>query len=1075
MENRILAEKKRKKTATAVDNVETFIQSTPELRQLEMLEFKLVSYFTFLSSRKHIITSFDLFKEHIAKTMDMELTYDDVAKIKAIIPHNLIFEYVDKNQIILEEKHFTWKEGFKNTELDIFDIDKNNPDEINEGNQILIIEFIDAGNKGTSPSGNNSDAQKLSPDGIKKLIIKRDNRFKKQLRNFIKIYKSDSLLQLLKMYKKYLPERVKLINPMDEMNQESLESDHKPIPELIEHLKKCNFYETQILPTSTYRIEPKKAHFNDNFFDEINLHELLRTLLISRGINAVYSHQSLGIKALLQEGKHVISTTSTSSGKSLIYQLPILQSLLTKSQHTSLMLFPTKALSQDQFRSLNAFIQELPTINAFQVATFDGDTSKEDRRLARTSADVILTNPDMLHLSIIPHHENWSRFLKNLKYVIIDELHSYKGTFGSNVAYILRRLRRVCALFGNLEVQFIASSATLNDADLHLSKMTGLDEDYNEGRILWIDEKLNGSPCGARNIVGWNPDGEHGGSMISDTSKIIVQLLKLNIRTIVFCTVRKTVELVMKEVRSQLKDEPKLLSHIMSYRGGYSVSDRRKIEQQMFNGGLTCIVATNALEVGIDIGGLDVVLMCGFPISLSGFEQEMGRAGRRGLDSLCLLVAGGDPISQYYVGKINELVERKEWEDLCIDLKNLMIVEGQLQCAFKEHNVANEELSQEWLSFWNCLPWDLYEDLIRAKLKWDTDYNRWTCNDIYLPHPPILVSIRAIDEDTFAVVDITGGNGRQEVIETIELSRTTFTLYEGGIFIHQGLPYLVKDFNVDEKFALVERVNVDWTTSQRDYTDVDPVLIERLRSLKELDVPVYFGNIIKTSIVFGFFKVDKRGKILDSVEVNNPPVKYKSKGVWIDFPHDLINMIKDHGLNLAGSIHAVEHALMNVLPRFVTIAGYDEVGCECKAPEKEFAKRESQRKRPARVLLYDSKGGKTGNGLSARVFECAEMIMEESLNAVEQCSCAYGCPVCCAGMQCTENSLVLSKSGCIVVLRYLLGRRDPLEGVPRGPEPNMPEIVTETVVAAASVGQPVAMSQIVEVEVGGGEVVVADT
>jgi DEAD/DEAH box helicase domain-containing protein len=1054
MENRLLQEKKKRKETKNDTYAETLIDQSIDLQYLQTLHFKLVSYYTFLSSRKHIITSFDLFKEHIFKTLDKELKYQDVAKIKAIIPHNMIFEYVDKNQFVLEEKHFTWKDGFKQKEADIFDIDKNNPDSIN--NQILIIEFVDSGVK----SRYRNDFQKLTADSIKKLIIKRDNKFKKELNNFVKIHKNESLSYLNKVYIKYLPEQLKFVNPMDEMNQISLNSDHKPIPELIDTFKKCSFYKNQISNTSTYKINPKYAKYDTNFFHDVDLHPDLQSLLISRGIEQVYLHQSIGLKGVLLENKHVISTTSTSSGKSLIYQLPILQSLLSNAKETTLLLFPTKALSQDQHRALLSLVSNLPSINSSKlIRTYDGDTSKADRQEIKADANVILTNPDMLHLTLLPNHKSWSRVLSNLKYVVIDELHIYKGTFGSNVAYILRRLRRVCSLFGNNNVQFISSSATLNDASLHLSKMIGLP---NTNDVLWIDESVNGSPCGTRNIVGWNPDLDHGGSMISDTSKIIVQLLKLNIRTIVFCTIRKTVELVMKEVRSQLKDESVLLSHIMSYRGGYSIADRRKIEHQMFNGGLTCIVATNALEVGIDIGGLDVVLMCGFPISLSGFEQEMGRAGRRGLDSLCLLVAGGDPVSQYYVNKIPELVERKEWEDLCIDLKNLMIVEGQLQCAFKEKNVSNDDLPDEWTKWWNCLPWEIYENLIREKFKWDNDIGKWTCNDSYLPYPPLMVSIRAIDEDSFAVVDITGGNGRQEVIETIEQNRTTFTLYEGGIFIHQGLPYLVKDFNVDEKFALVERVNVDWTTNQRDFTDIDPVLIERIRSLKGLEIPIYFGNIVKTSIVFGFFKVDKRGTILDSVEVNNPPVKYKSKGVWIDLSKELINLVTSHKLNMAGAIHAVQHAIMNVLPRFVTIGNYDEVGCECKAPEKEFAHRETKRKRPARLILYDNKGGKTGNGLSARVFECAELVLQESSKIVDECTCSFGCPLCCAGMQCTENSLVLSKDGCKVILRYLLNDSDPLKDIPYGPEANMPEITIETIVPVGNGAPTVKISNNVE-------------
>lgn len=1026
------------------------------LAELELIYTKLMSYYTFLSTRKHIIPAFQVLKTPAEAALGRPLTKEDVARLKVIAPWDINFEYVDKDQFILEDKHFTWKQGFEQKESDMFKLE----DTSNSGGQILIVEFVDGNlaKKSRASSGFNTNMKlpQYSPEAVKKLILRRKDRFAKALQEFRTVHPLDAWNIICDEAQAYIPTEQELINPIEAMNDTVLASEHRPMEDVISKFKAASFYDNQL--TSIHRIPSRPTKLGEmvNF----ELHPEIWKLLNSKGIKTLYSHQTRGLDSIAI-GKHVISTTPTSSGKSLIYQLPILNTLIYTPEVTSILLFPTKALSQDQYRTLREFSDELP-FSSDLIATYDGDTEKETRQWVRENASVLLTNPDTLHASVIPQHERWSRVLRNLRFVVVDEMHAYRGTFGAHVALILRRLRRICAIYGNHNLQFVASSATLKDAESHFSKMVGVDESL----VDWISEKDDGSPCGQRSLVGWSPNSANG-SMIGDTAKLIVELAKLKVRTIVFCSIRKTVELVMKEVRAKLKHDPELVRTIMSYRGGYSAKDRRKIENKMFSGSLNCIVATNALEVGIDIGGLDVVLMCGFPVSLSSFEQEMGRAGRRGLESMCMLVSGTDPVSQYYVTKMDQLVNNKQWDDLCVDLKNLMVLEAQIQCAFHELPVSNDTLGQEWINWFNFVEWDVFEMMVREKLKWDTDWNKWTCADSYLPHPPMQVSIRSIEEESYAVVDTTGDNGRQEIIEQVETSRMTFTLYEGGIFIHQGLPYLVREVNSDDKYAIVQRTNVDWTTSQRDFTDVDPVLIERIKVLTRSSVNVYFGNILKTSVVFGFFKMSSAGKILDAVEVNNPPIKYHSKGVWIDVDKPTLEMVKDHALNIPGAIHAVQHAIMNIIPKSISVGSKDEMNCECKAPEKEFASRQSQRKRPSRIILFDNKGGKYGCGLSSRVFEMIDTVLVEALKAIEACDCEYGCPNCCAGYQCTENSLVLSKWGAIAILRSFLGISQPLNGIPRGPEPNMPEITIETVVGVDEFAK-VPVSSLVEIEESSG-------
>lgn len=1060
--------------------------SKDPLDELSFIYDKMMSYYTFLSTRKHIIPSFDLLRPPVEKSIGRSLTHEDIAHLKYIAPNDIVFEYVDPDQFILEDKHFSWKDGFQQKDLDIYDIKDNTKHE-----QILIVEFIDGDlSKSKASTGFNSNMKlpQYSAESIKKLILKRQKKFAKLLLEFKNDHPLDSWEIILQESPQFLPSKIDLFNPIDQMNDEVINSEHKPINQVISMIKGKPFYESQF--SNDFVIPAKDTRFSQ--LEYFPLDDRIWQLLNNQGIKKLYLHQALGLDALAR-GKHVISTTPTSSGKSLIYQLPILQNLLLDPTATAILLFPTKALSQDQLRMLETMADDL-NINKDYIATFDGDTESNMRNWVNHNANVLLTNPDTLHMTLIPQHEKWARMLRNLRYVVVDELHAYKGTFGAHVALILRRLRRACELVGNYHVQFIGSSATLKDAETHFGMMIGVQEvkDENEpeanpmpavdgknsvatideqtnvddqhnnkdGPIVWINSVDDGSPCGPRHLLGWTPT--ESSSMVTDTAKLIIELARSQVRTIVFCSIRKTVELVMKEVRLKLKHDLDLAKTIMSYRGGYSAKDRRRIERRMFSGTLNCIVATNALEVGIDIGGLDVVLMCGFPVSLSSFEQQMGRAGRRGMDSLCLLVAGNDPVSRHYVNKMDTLVTTNQWDDLCVDLKNLLVLIGQLQCFLKESPVRNDDLGHEWLNWFNFLEWGIFESLVREKCKWDIDIDRWTCSDDYLPYPSSHISIRNIEEESYAIVDTTGDDGKQEIIEQVETSRMQFTIYEGGIFIHQGLPYIVREVNTDDKYAIVQRTNVDWTTSQRDFTDVDPMLIERIRVLSN-GTNVFFGNILKTSIVFGFFKVNSQGKILDAIEVNSKPIKYQSKGVWIDLSKETIDMILDHKLNIPGTIHAIQHAIMNMIPKTVSIGSKDEIQCECKAPEKEFAQRESKRKRPSRIILFDNKGGKFGCGLSSKLFEMIDTILRETLTTIEKCSCAYGCPECCAGTMCMENSLVLSKFGAIVALRCILGISNPLKDVPMGPEPNMPDIAIETCIPCAEFGT-VPISNLVEIE-----------
>lgn len=651
--------------------------------------------------------------------------------------------------------------------------------------------------------------------------------------------------------------------------------------------------------------------------------------------------------------------------------------------------------------------------------------------------EVFPREPSICRRCVAARRLGQRKSVANIVLTIVDELHYYNGHLGSHVAFIMRRLRRICAAVGNRQIQFVSCSATVANPKDHFKTIFGVDD------VALID--YDGSPSGRKEFLCWNTPYKDPGDPASgrgnaklECARLFCALMLRGVRIIAFCRVRTQCEVLVNAIKQELDTlgRSECASLVMGYRGGYTAADRRRIESDMFEGRLLGIVATTALELGLDIGTLDCVMSWGFPYTISNLRQQSGRAGRRNKDSLSILVGDCFPTDQHYMQNPDELFTKPNCE-LRVDLDNMLVREGQIQCAAYEMPISDQD-AQYFGS-------DL-DKICQERLLPD-DMGYYHCHDRFRPNPSKFVAIRDTEDEHFAIIDIT--NGRNAVLEELEASRATFTIYDGAIFLHQGNTYLVRDFIPEKLIAKVERVTVDWTTTQRDFTDIDPTETEAIRNIKSSLSRAYYGTIKIQQNVFGYFKVDKRGRVLDAIQVDNPPVIRYSKGMWLDVPKLALDILQDRRLNSAAAIHAAEHAVMSLLPTFV-ISMPEDVRTECKVALKEFSASETQRIRPARLTFYDAKGGASGSGISTKAFDHIDHLLRMALKRVEACACQLGCLECVASTLCKQSNEVMSKAGCRVVIRSLLDLEIAVDEIPMGPEETS-LICAETTVLAQTV------------------------
>lgn len=797
--------------------------------------------------------------------------------------------------------------------------------------------------------------------------------------------------------------------------------------DMVEHLRKGLGSSGQLVHVET--INPRKAKYGDHL---MTFSESTKTALRRMGISMLYSHQAEAIRASLSH-KDVVVATSTASGKSLCYNIPVLEELSTNRLSCALYLFPTKALAQDQLRALLEMTAGLEFI--LNMGVYDGDTSESDRIWLRENARLLITNPDMLHMSILPSHKQFERIFSNLRFVIIDEAHAYKGAFGCHTALILRRMCRICRHLYGTNPTFIISSATFANPREHAMELANL----REVEVVLED----GSPCGSKLFLLWNPSVclDHQqpamqkpktrkhvkkqdtvttttnlkrASPIVEASRIFAELVQHGMRSIAFCNTRKLSELVLNYTREILNETaPHLVNLICVYRSGYTAQERRKIESGLFGGNLLGVAATNALELGIDVGNLDATLHLGFPGSVASLWQQAGRAGRREKASLSVYVAFEGPLDQHFMKHPPKLFSRPI-EHSQVDAHNPQVVKQHLACAALEYPVHLQHDVEYFGSSLHDATLDLMKKgyLVRHPNGGPQDES-WH----YIgkeKHPSYMVSIRAIDPEKYTVINQT----TNEVIEEIEESKAFFEVYEGAVYMHQGRTYLVKSLDLSAKIALCQKADLKYYTKTRDFTDIHVTGGElaypgKLSGFKYPTTTAQ-ANLCKVTTKWIGFRRIWRGssQVFDSVDLFLPEYSYESQAVWIRVPPQIRIEIAKQNLSFRAGLHAASHALLNILPLYI-MCNPSDLGSECANPH-------DTRYFPERLLLFDRHPG--GIGIAAQARPLFAELLQAALELLVTCECSggTGCPNCVQNFSCSEYNEVIDKQAAVIILKGVI-------------------------------------------------------
>ena len=694
-------------------------------------------------------------------------------------------------------------------------------------------------------------------------------------------------------------------------------------------------------------------------------------------ITNLYLHQAEAINRV-REKKHVIIATPTASGKTLAYNIPVLESILNDRESRAFYLFPIKALEQDQLRSINELISALGG-EGITAAIYDGDTTPyQKKKIKDNPPNIIITNPDMFHSGFLPYHSNWGDFFKNLKFIVIDELHTYRGVFGSHIAQVFRRMNRITEHYGGTP-QYIACSATIPNPEEFAETLTGLPFEV---------VRSSGAPEPDRHFLFINP----AVSPYTETVSLIRRLLENDLKVIAFTKSRKITELLHTWI---IQQNPAFAPYVSSYRAGFLPEERRTIEKDLFEGRIKAVISTSALEVGIDIGGLDACILVGYPGTIINTWQRGGRAGRGKRPALIMLLAQQDALDQYFMKNPDDFFARG-CENAVLDPFNKPILKAHLPCAASELGISQAE---RFFDFRKIAP--ALEELVHSG-----ELLRGEADGVYFSsrrRPHRFVDIRSIGEG-YTILE----KGTKQIIGQVSGLRAFTECHKGAIYLHRASQYQVDSIDIELRNILVKRVEVSYFTRPKSEKETEIMEITGSKPIGNFIIKK--GSLKVTEFVTGYEKRSVRGQtLLSRHPVELPPVMYETVGFWIEIVKEIEMSAENSGLHFMGGIHAVEHALIAMFPLFALCDRNDIGGISTTF---------HPQVKSGAIFIYDGYPG--GVGLSERGYDSIEELLTATLKLMASCECETGCPSCIHSPKCGSGNKPLDKRAAIEVLEQLL-------------------------------------------------------
>lgn len=758
-----------------------------------------------------------------------------------------------------------------------------------------------------------------------------------------------------------------------------------PVEKILNELKKYNKISSRF---TAWRHIPAKSGIYEEFPEWIE--DKLIRILKEKGISKLYSHQASALE-FIRNKKNVVVVTPTASGKTLCYNLPVLNSILKDENSRALYLFPTKALSQDQLTELYQLVSALD--EGIKTYTYDGDTPSSARQAIRKKGHIVVTNPDMLHLGILPHHTKWSDFFGNLKYVVIDEIHIYRGVFGSHLANVVRRLKRICRFYGS-SPQFICCSATIANPRELSQKIVG--EEF-----ILIDN--NGAPQGEKHFLFYNPpviNKELGirKSLIKEVARFVAYFLNYDIQTIIFARSRLTTEVLTSYLKDFLVKTGRPKDMVRGYRGGYLPNLRREIEKGLKDGEIKGVVSTNALELGIDIGQLDACFMAGYPGTISSTWQQAGRAGRRSNSSIAILVASSNPLDQFVINHPDYFFGESP-ESAVIDPDNLSILVSHIRCAsFELPFEEGEDFGTKKLR-------DVLEHLEKEGVLHCVEKKWYWMSEVY---PSEEISLRSASVDNFVIIDTT--DQQEQVIGEMDKASVPTLIYEGAIYLHEGEQYAIHRLDYQNQKAYAERVKVNYYTDAQTETNIK--VLDIFEKGEELKMEHTYGEVAITTVSTCYKKIKfYTHENIGFGEISLPPEEMHTTAYWLALTNDISELLElqeseNTSFNLSNGLLALANVIINVVPLYVMCDPQDiRVVSEVRSP---FNGKPT-------IYIYDNYPG--GVGFSEKMFELRRPLLKAAQELILGCGCEKGCPSCVGPI---DEVGIKGKESALLILREAL-------------------------------------------------------